>query len=200
METTVLAVVPHEPVSSKLRLLMERYSSLLHSYGALKLPPHFTIVPRFKTKKYTRLIDALTKECKSMNPITVELESLKFFKSPPVLFFNIKLTKEIQQIHERLLDVVEDYKEPGLREELKEYAQSHEQQKLLQRYGSPFVKQFYHPHLTLAGSDVLLSAFKKLCASLPHEKSVTLEIKSIHVLRKKDGTWAVDKEISLGKR
>lgn len=197
METIVLAVVPHEPVASKLRLLMKKYSSLLHSRDALKLPPHFTIVPRFKTEKYTQLIAALTKVCKSMTPITVELNSLNYFESPPVLFFNIKLTKEIQQIHERLLDVARNYKEPWLREELKEHAYLQEQQELLRRYGSPFVKQFYHPHLTLAGGDVDLSAFKKLCASLPHEKPIFLEIKSIHVLRKKDDVWVIDKEIPL---
>lgn len=193
-----MAVIPDKPVASKLRRLMKKYSSLLHSRDALKLPPHFTIVPRFKTKKYTQLIDALTKACKSMTPIAVKLDSLNYFESPPVLFFNIELTKEIQQIHERLLDIVGNYREKWLRKELKEHAHQQEQQELLRRYGSPFVKQFYHPHLTLAGGDVHLSAFKKLCASLPHEKPVALEIKSIHILHKKRGVWVVEKEIPLG--
>ena len=199
METVVLAVVPYGPVAGQLRVLMERYSAFLHSQDALKLPPHFTLVPRFKTGKYAELLRALRDVCARMKPLRAELDSLGHFERPPVLFFHVRHTPEIQQLHEQLMVVTQDFREPWSREELREYTSSPEQQELLRQYGSPFVKQFYSPHLTIAGSDVEPTKFQELISALPQERPITVTVDSIQILRKTPSGWVVDNSIPLGK-
>ncbi len=197
METIVIAAVPKGRHFAQFKALVKKYSALLKSKDALKLPPHFTIVSRFKTNAYYRLLRAVCAYCKNLQPFTAEFDSVGYFEEPPVLVFHVKLTPQIKKIHEQLLYLIQRYREPWAREELRPHVVSPKQQRLVKQYGSPFVKDFYSPHLTLAGADVDKKQFQKLVAAPILEKRITLVVNSIQFLRKTEDGWIIDQDIPV---
>jgi hypothetical protein len=198
MDTLVLCIIPEEPHYTEILAAMKHYSEQLGSKDALKLPPHFTVVSRFKTEKYDELLAALQAECQQIPEFQLTVDKVDHFKDPKIIFFDIKKTPTLLHLHERLLELVTHYREPWARDSLKNAAASEEQKILVEKYGSPFVMQFYSPHITIVGPDVDQAKFEALTAKpIPH-KPFNIPVRQIGILKKLETGWIVDKKIPLG--
>jgi 2'-5' RNA ligase len=151
--TFVVAILPPEPARSNLRRVMERRSRQLGSRKALYLPPHITIVGRFRTTHAQQLIAQMRIWCQSFEPFIMTLKTTKRFDAPKIEYFDAE-NANVRGLHDGLLEIVGALREPWTRDEMDTTPRPDRQQELLAKYGSPYVKEFYVPHMTIAGPDV----------------------------------------------
>jgi 2'-5' RNA ligase len=199
MNTIVLCIIPEEPHFSEILATMKHFSHELGSKDALRLPPHFTVVGRFKTEKYETFLEALQKECQRTPPFQLTIDKIDHFQDPKIIFFHIKKTPELQHLHEKMLELTTHYREPWSRDSLKNAAVNDQQKALVEKYGSPYVKQFYSPHITIAGPDVDQDKFEMLTAAALPCKPFTIAVNHISILKKIESGWIIDRKIELGK-
>lgn len=195
MKIVVVCYVPKD--LDYYRGLMEKYSKDLDSIKALKLPPHLTIVSRFKTEKYDELIEAITNEISNHIKFNILTDSICFFESPSIIKIDFKTNKNLKILHDSLLDLTSKYSTSWTRKRLIGQNMSKEQKDLICRYGSPFVKQFYTPHMTLAGEDISKNKFKEIIKSMPLSLKKEINFDHINIMLKTEKGWVVDKEILL---
>ena len=198
MEECFIGIVPSKGEYLKVRNLMRKYSNFLISKKALAFPPHLTLVSRFKTERYEELIRNLKEYCISFDPLKIQLDKIGYFTEPPVIFLHPVMTQSLNTLHEKILDFVQEFKIPWTKDSLLN-AQNLDpmQKKYLESYGNPYVREFYNPHLTLAGSDVDREKFLKLINDLNLKNVIEFELKHISVIRKINDLWKVDKRIKL---
>ncbi|MBI2112689.1 2'-5' RNA ligase family protein [Candidatus Woesearchaeota archaeon] len=191
MEECFIAVLPPEPLLTK---LMKNISRLLSSKKALTFPPHITLVPRFRTEKYSELLSALSKYCKRKDSFELNLVRCSHFLEPPIIYIEANFPANI---HEELLKLASNFRTPWIRENFLNGTFSEKQQKYIKKYGSPYVKEFYNSHITIAGPDIDPKKFQSLLKrGLPAFSGIYV-IDKIAVLRKVDGKWIVDKFINF---
>ena len=196
MEECFIAIVPSEPILTKLGKIMKEMSESLSSHKALTFPPHITLVHRFRTENYEEFIQQLKLYCQKKEHFKVELLEFGYFDAPPIIFID---TKSSKNLHQELLELVKDFRTPWVRESFLKGKFSKKQQEYLLKYGSPYVKEFYNSHLTIAGPDIDDKEFKSLLQKGLPKISERFVVKTIIVIKNKDGTWIIDKRIKLGK-
>lgn len=96
MKTIVICHIPND--FDYYKSLMEDYSKKLNSIKALKLPPHLTIVSRFKSERYDDFIEALKKEVSNHKSFNLITDSINFFEIPSILKINFKQSQELKAL------------------------------------------------------------------------------------------------------
>jgi len=191
MEQVVICIIPSTPAFSKIKGLMEKYSNELNSSKALIFPPHLTLIGRFKTDKFAELKTVLSEYSKKMKSFKVTLKGCYNFDSPKILFLKPDKLDELRKLHNELLDLIEDFKDPWVRDAFTKENYSDQQKKYVEQYGSPYVKEFYNPHLTLAGPDVNEEKFLDIINS-NNRYSITFDVKKIDILRRTGDDWIIE--------
>ncbi len=196
MDECFIAIVPPEPTLTKLSKIMKDMSVSLSSNKAFIFPPHITLVHRFRTEDYEKLIQQLRLYCRKKECFKVELLKFGYFDVPPIIFID---TKSSKNIHNELLELVKDLRTPWVRESFLKGKFTKKQQSYILKYGSPYIKEFYNSHLTIAGPDVDEQKFKSLLQEGLPKISGSFLVTMIVVIKNKDGTWVIDKKIKLKK-
>ena len=194
MEECFIAIVPPEPVLTKLSTVMKNISTRLSSNKALIFPPHITLVHRFRTEKYVPLIRKLKSYCQAKKPFKVRLLKCGHFETPPIIFVESYISKVV---HLELLELVKYFRTPWVRESFLKGKFNRRQQKYILDYGSPYVKEFYNSHITIAGPDVDIKEFKFLLREGLPKISESFLIKEIVVLKNESGNWNISDRIKL---
>ena len=191
MDQIIICIIPKEPVFSDIKKLMVDYSSKLGSKKALTFPPHLTLIGRFKTHKYDELKKELAVLFYDFKFFKIELKGLLNFDSPKILFLKPCDLTNLKLLHEELLDLVSDFREPWIRDTFKEAGFSEKQKEYVKLYGSPYVKEFYNPHLTLAGPDVDEKKFSEIIDS-KFQHTYDLTIDTIKILKRVGDNWVIE--------
>src|SRR5688572_15342388 len=74
--------------------LRHEISERFHTKGALRLPPHITLVPPFETPDHDKLIRALEHVANKLSPIDVTTPKFNFFRQH-VWFIDVPSTPEL---------------------------------------------------------------------------------------------------------
>jgi 2'-5' RNA ligase len=197
LRTLLLAVIPPEPQRTILLRMMEDWCEQVGSQKPLHLPPHISIVGRFKTATAAKLLARIAQYCATTRCFDVTLSRATHFDQPKMLYAapDEQSVANLAQIHRELLEIVTPLREPWNRFEQDKSERTPRQRELLERYGSPYVLELYVPHLTLAGSDVD-DRFEEATTRIHLEEPITFSIGSIAVLEKTD-EWRLLDEIPL---
>ena len=174
---------------------MEEYSTKTGSLKALIFPPHLTIVSRFKTEKYHEFLARFKKECKNFSPLELETENIFSLEDTGLVALRFKDDAELSRIHQKMLELASEFKEPWVRDKLLAVSMNDRQKELVDRYGSPFVLEYYHPHLSLTGADVDRQKVKNLNLPLPYKLKLTMNV--LHIMRRTGDEWTLDHEESF---
>jgi 2'-5' RNA ligase len=126
-----------------------------------------------------------------MKSFKVTLKGCYNFDSPKILFLKPDKLDELRKLHNELLDLIEDFKDPWVRDAFTKENYSDQQKKYVEQYGSPYVKEFYNPHLTLAGPDVNEEKFLDIINS-NNRYSITFDVKKIDILRRTGDDWIIE--------
>jgi len=191
MEQVVICIIPEPSAFSEIKELMKKYSKELNSSKALIFPPHLTLIGRFKTDRLPELKSVLSKYSKKIKSFKVTLKGCYNFDSPKILFLKPDRLDDLRKIHNGLLDLIKDFKDPWVRDAFTKENYSDQQKKYVELYGSPYVKEFYNPHLTLAGPDVNKEKFLEISNS-ENKHSITFEVKKINLLRRTGDDWIIE--------
>jgi len=194
--TLVLALLPPEPLSNDLSLLMQEFCEKTGSTKPLQLPPHITVVGRFKTAVAAKVVARVQAYAATITPFPVTLTGVHHFSDPKIILLDAK-ADELFTLHEELLEAVTPLREPWNRFEQDRKHREPRQRELLQQYGSPYVKEFYHAHLTLAGSDVD-ERFEEAVTQLPEFPTEDFIATGIAVLERTHNGWVVLRECPFG--
>ena len=190
----LVCVLPPLEVRQQLRKKMEEYSRQLNSRRALIFPPHITLVNRFKTARYQEFIKECKEICAKTPRFSLRIGPLGRFNEPRVLFLDVHKTPELQHLHTELLELSVAFKEPWVRPRFKDLSTNEQQQEYLEKYGSPFVKEFYEPHISLAGTDIDPDLFEELNSD---EEEQEIPIDKIYILRETQEGWKIDNVLPL---
>jgi|SRR3989344_4227325 len=194
MEECFIAIIPPEPILAKLNKIMKEMSSSLSSYKALTFPPHITLVHRFRTGNYKEFIKQLKLYCQEKEYVKVELLEFGYFDPPPIIFIH---TKSSKNLHLELLELTKDFRTHWIRESFLKGKFTKKQQEYILKYGSPYVKEYYNSHLTMAGPDVNHKKFKTLLKKGLPKIHESFPVKGIVVIKNKNDLWVVDKVIKF---
>lgn len=197
MEECFIAIVPPEPILTNLSKIMKDISASLDSHKALTFPPHITLVHRFRTDNYKELIHQLKKYGERNEPFEVNLLKIGHFEDPPIIFVD---TSGSEKVHSELLELVKIFRTPWIRETFLKGKYGDKQQKYVLEYGSPYIKEFYNSHLTIAGPDVNEKNFKSLLKKGLPEISENFIVKAISIIKNNEGIWSIDQTIKMGKK
>lgn len=181
MVVILIAILPPEPHFSKLDSLMKYYSKELNSSSALLFPPHITLVRRFVIDDYLALREELSLFLSSISSFRISLTKLSYFQIPPTLFFDVKSSQKISQLHSKLLELVFNFQVTPFNPFGASDMLTPSQRLLAKKYGFPFVKNYFHPHLTLAGSDIKSEDFLERVPAFK-EEALSFVMDRIHVL------------------
>lgn len=191
MEQIVICIIPELSAFTEIEGLMKKYSNELNSSKALIFPPHLTLIGRFKTNKITELKSVLSEYSKKIKSFKITLKGCYNFESPKILFLKPDKLDDLRKMHNELLDLIKDFKDPWVRDAFTKDNYFDQQKKYVELYGSPYVKEFYNPHLTLAGPDVNEEKFSDIVNSKV-KHSITFEVKKINILRRIGDDWIIE--------
>jgi len=152
-------------------------------------------VGRFKTERLDDLIDALEDYCKQQTPFIVKLETVSRLSERPILVVDVQ-NEEINRMHNDIIEIATQFREPWTREELDKKERVGREAELLEKYGSPYVKELFHPHVTLAGPDVD-DRFEEMAADAKLLEPLAFSVQKITILVRED-RWHIADEIPLG--
>lgn len=190
MEEVILCIVTEEPEYSKIASLQKYYSQRLGSEKALQFPPHITLANKMRVEDYVGLCKKL--EMLSFKKFSLKLKGPVSFTFPKILYLLVE-SEQIQEFHKKVLKLTQAFRLPWIKESLKKEFPPVQRQ-FLEKYGSPYVLQFYTPHLTLAGPDVN-DQFEKIIKN-GENIEITIKVHSVSILKKKE-QWVIDKKIKL---
>jgi 2'-5' RNA ligase len=173
-----------EPTGSARAAVARLVRTTSEEHGSVKapsIPPHITLVGRFEERNAAVLLKRLERTCRDLPPFNVILKSIDSFSEPPIIFLRPEREGAFREIHTAIIDVVTEFRTPWSRDSLRNAVKTPREQELFDKYGSPYVKEFYHPHLTLAGPDI---AAKNLPTSKPLRRPIIWRAEHITVFQK----------------
>jgi 2'-5' RNA ligase len=197
MDEIVFCIIPSNKSYNDLNNLMKKYSLTLNSTDSLTLPPHLTIISRFKTNKYESLLKNLKKECSKFNNFYLIFNKIGFFKEQKIIYIEPKNKEELVNLHNILIELISDFRENWIRSSLLNTDMNERQKELIKKYGSPFVKEYYNPHITLAGPDVNENRFKEIISSNMEETNISFLVDSLSILKKVNDKWVIYDKINF---
>lgn len=197
MEEIVVCISPKRDELIEFKRLMRNISEGVGSKKALTLPPHITLVHRIHTKDYSNIKKVIKDLIKQIKPFKVVFKKIGFFNDPPIIYMEPEHVSKLVDLHNLLMPKVTQFKDEWVRESFLKLKLNEKQEAYLKKYGSPYVREFFNAHMTLAGPDVNPEKFKKWITQKITIKKCILTIDNIAIMRKKDNKWAIDKRINL---
>lgn len=191
MEQLVICITPEKEIFDEISNLMKEVSNKLDSKKALIFPPHITLIGRFKTEKYLNLKNKIKKINEGLSPFEIELTGLEYFEKPEIVFLKPKDLSKLKILHNKLLEIVNDFREPWIRDAFLNGNFNDKQKKYIEIYGSPFVKEFYNSHLTLSGPDVNSEKFQELIKK-SKKYSFKFKVNKINILKRNGDDWFLE--------
>ncbi|GAA4833980.1 2'-5' RNA ligase family protein [Algivirga pacifica] len=175
-----IAILPPEPLRSKLSAQKQLIAEQYKTYKALNSPPHITLFPPFQkdASQEEYFLQTLEKEMSTVQSFDITLNGHGAFP-PRVVYVAVELTDALQQLYEQIKLLVREVWE--VKEE---------------RYGG----RPYHPHLTLAFKDLSKGAFHKVWEVYRDTSfEATFTVCKVALLKHDGKVWQVLKEIGLKK-
>src|SRR3989338_8563504 len=169
---------------------MQHYSAKVDSVRGLGLPPHITLVSRFKTERLSELKKEVVSVCENIRPFSIRADHIGAFEDSGLAAIHFEKNEDLQNVHEKMLKLVSQYREPWVRDKLAEVEKNTRQKELTEKYGSPFVMEYFNAHLSLTGADVNKEKLEHL--KLPKPFALTLNVDRVHILRKVGEEWKFD--------
>ncbi|MEN8187723.1 MAG: 2'-5' RNA ligase family protein, partial [Bacteroidota bacterium] len=168
---------PHSALRNEIRSLKEEIKKYTGAKKSLNSPAHITIQRPFRkdSEFEVKLINDLQLFAAKQKSFTVNISGFGCFE-PRVIFIDVLVSKEIQELHTGLNSVLLDQ----LGFENKE------------------INKNIHPHITIATRDLSKSAFDKVWPSYQKRKFDTeFTVKSIFLLKHNGKFWDVIQEFSF---
>lgn len=136
-----VALVPTEPIFSKVMTLKHEVQSLFRSKAALNSPPHITLhMPfRYKESKEQVIIETLSRFCSKHKTLLISQNGFGSFE-PRVIFINVEKSDSLNLLQSELLKT--------MRIELKTDS-------------SNYKNQGFHPHMTIAFRDLKKAKYQE---------------------------------------
>tara|TARA_Y100000310_G_scaffold153901_1_gene153465 strand:- start:28851 stop:29414 length:564 start_codon:yes stop_codon:yes gene_type:complete len=143
---------------------------------------HCTLrVGRFDKKFESRMYDVL-KEIE-FEPFNISLDGMVELFHPDAVVMKVSKDNNVQTLHQKILDKLEPYHN---REEhdstVDGFNDSNDRSEVIAKYSSPFVAEFYEPHITLC------YMHEPHLPNLSRFKGLTWKVDGFHFARKED-TW-----------
>ncbi|MCF6360481.1 MAG: 2'-5' RNA ligase family protein [Cyclobacteriaceae bacterium] len=172
-----IAIIPKEPLQSKLMELKQGVFEAVGSKGALRSPAHITLLMPFKWKpeKEPLLFESLDKLAYSIAPFNIELLNYNCFE-PRVVYVDVKNSDTLTRAKNEVVKMA--------RQELKLH----------------FLKDLrgFHPHITIAFRDLKKPQFYTLWERFKEEHfQAQFEASSLALLKHNGKRWDVCKEFQL---
>lgn len=144
-----IALIPPEPVFSKIRTLKEEIRNRFNSKAALRSPPHITLhMPfSFREDREECICQTLDDFAASQQPFRLDHHGFGAFE-PRVIFVNVSLPAELSNLKNNLVRKV--------RQELK-------------LNNADYKDQGFHPHMTIAFRDLKKPAFYEAWKHFEHQ-------------------------------
>ncbi len=172
-----IALVPTEPIQSKLMNLKQWVFKEVGSKGALRSPAHITLLMPFKWKstKETLLYKSLEVSSSSVSSFKVLLKGFNCFE-PRVIYVDVEKNEALTSLKKIITKMAR------------------------QQLNLDFPKDLrgFHPHITIAFRDLKKPQFYQLWEQLktkPFEAS--FKANSVVLLKHNGKRWEVDKEFAL---
>lgn len=191
-----VGIIPPEGSAQLLESLMKEFSGRLGSSKALRAPPHVTVAGAFVTEDAPGFCRDLEALAATLSPVELQVGGIRTFSGPPIVYAQVKAGPELRAAHGAVLELSTHYRISIPRTDLAPFAKTDLQRGYVQRYGSPFVREFYTPHLTLAGPDVDPGRFDELAAKPPSRFTVVFRGDRLSVLRKSK-VWTIERAYGL---
>ena len=197
MEEIVVCISPKKDELIEFKRLMRNISERVESKKALTLPPHITLVHRIHTEDYSKIKTVIRDLVKHIKPFKLVFRKICFFNDPFIIYIEPEDTSKLVNLHNLLMPKVTLFKDEWVRDSFFKLKLNEKQEAYLKKHGSPYVREFFNVHMTLAGPDVNPEKFKKLIAQKITIKKYILTVNNIAIMRKKENKLVIDKRINL---
>ena len=172
-----IAIIPKDPLQSKLMELKQWVFKGVGSKGALRSPAHITLLMPFKWKqeKESLLFESIDKLAYSIAPFNIELFNYNCFE-PRVIYVNVKNSDILTEAKNEVVKMA--------KQELK----------------LTFLKDLrvFHPHITIAFRDLKKPQFYELWEQLKEKEfEADFEASSLALLKHNGKRWDVCKEFQF---
>lgn len=147
------AFIPPKEVSEKAIELSKAISSSADAYFVLdgiQSYPHITIYPpEYPEENVAKLLETVDQITKSLSQLDFKFKNLD--SGQGYLGVAFEHSDEIQQVHEKLVSVLNPLREGRIRDKYAEYYMKFNSEQLqnIERYGYPGAMNLYNPHLTI---------------------------------------------------
>ena len=172
-----IAIVPDEPISSKITLLKKWMYEHYNSKGALRSPPHITLHMPFKWKPEKEPL--LEKSLSQLSVISTSFE-LKINKygcfEPRVIYLNVEENESLSQLKKEVMGV------------------SRKEWKLV----PPKDERGFHPHITIGFRDLKKPLFYKAWEEVKNKTMTeSFEVNALVLLKHNGKNWDEFKRFSF---
>lgn len=185
----LIALVPPEPLRSRLHAMQEEFRKHVGGEKVLQIPPYITLSAPFQCEQPEEFMARLREVVAGRESFLIDLTRLERFGHHPTLYYAIDKTDAIQKLHEDILAVVKDVR---VRDYTSYYRQSKGRAGLLLRvYGSEYVLERFSPHLSLTRHDSdreKFAAFWEAGISAEPESFIAEDV--VVLKQSSDGVWA----------
>lgn len=170
MSLYFVALIPPQPLQSKIQGYRLHFKEAYNSSHALKSPPHITLLSPFNGQSEKELIAQLNHSLKQRTPFELSLKDFFHF-GKRVIF----------------MDVVENTDLLEIQKGLETHARNHPE---LFRYNYP--KRPYHPHLTIAFKDLTEKNFQRAWEVYQNKSfSASFVVDEVYLLKHDSKQWQV---------
>ncbi len=114
-----------------------------------------------------------------------------------MILLDFEENSSFKELHSVLIDLSLQYKLPGVRKKLLFEEINLDQQLLVKTYGSPYVKEYHIPYLSLAEDDVDIDKFNLLKNDWPKQIKLKVPVNQIQLMIKTDSGWIINDELDL---
>lgn len=183
-----IALVPSEPLRSRLRELQVDLREQVGGEKVLTMPPHITLSPPFQCEDIDAFTNRLRETVPGRESFLVDLTRLERFPHHPTLYYAVDKTDALQKLHEDVIAAVKEFR-------VKDFTGYYRQAKgraglLLRVYGSEYVLERFSPHLSLTRHDCDREKFRALWengVSAPAESFIAEDV--VVLTQGADGNW-----------
>jgi 2'-5' RNA ligase len=178
-----IAVLLPEGLSEKITLIKNDFAGKYNSKHALKLPPHITIQPPFRTAPSTEaeMDVTLQKFFSSFQSFEITLNGFDSFNKShsKVIFIRVDESRELQDLHHKLVTL--------MRTEF--------------NFSESETPGVFHPHITVAHRDLSPGDFKKAWQEYKDKPfAESFQTGSAYLLKHNSKKWEVKSEFLFDKK
>lgn len=169
-----IAIIPPEPLRTRIMDIKHETSTLYHTYHSLKSPPHITLIPPFmfahhKEQKIRRILLDIGSSCEVFDVSIFDYGAFK----PRVIYLNILKNETLERLQGKLADICSRELEINMSKSL------------------PF-----NPHITLAFRDLSPQMFFKAWEKYRSEDfQSSFTAKSLFVLKHNGTCWDIAMDV-----